>query len=87
MCGKSFSSKGKRDGHRESDHRKEVVIRASGQESLQIERSESGKFKCQCGKEYPYVQSLKRHRIKCTASILTIENESENTENEGACQS
>jgi hypothetical protein len=82
MCGKGFSSKGRRDGHRESDHRKEVVIRLSDQEPLQVGRSENGKFKCKCGREYTYAQCLKRHRIKCTASILMIENESENSEDE-----
>jgi hypothetical protein len=80
-CGEEFDRKGKRDNHREKEHRDKVMIILSGQEE-EITRSENGKFVCVCGKQISHVRSLKRHRIGCNTSILAIENESRTSENE-----
>ena len=77
-----FRSKGKKDNHKESQHRQSVVLILSDQEE-KITRAENGKFACLCGKEFSYVQSLKRYRIDYTASVLMIENE----EDEDTCHS
>jgi len=59
-CGKGFETKGKRDNHREREHRRKT-------------RSENGKFVCKCGRDYGLASSLRRHQKTCKNEILSKE--------------
>jgi hypothetical protein len=61
-CGEGFETKGRRDGHRQRIHRRMMSI---GMENGELERSEDGKFICQCGKNYLWPYSLQRHQRIC----------------------
>ena len=54
---KNFNTKGKRDGHRERMHRQKI--------SKGMNRSDNGKFICECGRDYTLAQSLQRHQKNC----------------------
>ena len=61
-CGEGFETKGRRDGHRQRIHRRTMSV---GMEDGGLERSESGRFVCQCGNNYLWPHSLRRHRRNC----------------------
>jgi hypothetical protein len=69
-CGEGFDTKGKRDGHREREHRQNISI---GIEREGIKRSENGKFVCNCGRDYVAAQSLQRHQKHCREAIVSEE--------------
>jgi hypothetical protein len=75
-CGKGFETKGKRDNHREGEHRGKAVG------DRRAERSENGKFICKCERDYLLTSSLRRHQKNCKSEILS----KEITEDEGAYQ-
>jgi len=81
-CGQGFDKRGKRDNHQQSEHRRQIMVDSIDQEQQQVERSESGKFECACGKGFLHGRSLKRHRIGCNATNLIIESPTESSENE-----
>jgi hypothetical protein len=56
-CGKGFETKGKRDNHREREHRGKTTIVT---EKERVKRSENGKFICKCGRDYLLAPSLRR---------------------------
>ena len=62
ICGEGFRTRGRRDGHRQRAHRQRGSI---GIDKRDIRRSENGKFKCGCGRDYISIQSLQRHRRNC----------------------
>jgi hypothetical protein len=66
-CGESFETKGRRDGHRERTHRKRTTI---GIDKRDVRRSEDGKFRCECGRDYMLAQSLQHHRRSCKKDII-----------------
>ena len=81
-CDRNFETRGQRDGHNRRKHQKRVINSNLGDRDAIIERVEGDKFVCQCQTTFTYAWSLQRHKRKCNASFLMIENESENSENE-----
>lgn len=69
-CGEGFETKGRRDGHRERIHRQRISM---GMEDGGMERSETGKFVCECGKNYLWPRSLRRHQRNCI-TVRRMEN-------------
>ena len=47
---KRIRDKGKRDNHREREHREKAMIDIVKKEN--VKRSENGKFICKCGRDY-----------------------------------
>lgn len=78
-CGKGFETKGKRDNHREREHRGKAMIDIA--ENERVKRSENGKFICKCGRDYLLAPSLRRHQKNCKGVLSK-----EITEDEGAYQ-
>ena len=68
-CGEGFTTKGKRDSHRERAHRQKTSMNMKER----IERSENGKFICKCGRDYMFAPSLRRHQKSCKDGILSEE--------------
>lgn len=79
-CGLGFTTKGKRDNHRERAHRQGVVI---GVENQGVERSGNGKFICNCGRDYMLAPSLRRHQRKCKTRISVEEERNTDDEDDG----
>jgi hypothetical protein len=78
-CGKGFEIKGKRDNHREREHREKAMIDIGDRRA---ERSENGKFICKYGRDYLLAPSLRRHQKNCKSEVLS----KEITEDEGVYQ-
>lgn len=64
-CASVFDTRGKRDNHHRQEHQKvSITITDTGMKQ-QLERSESGNFKCPCGNVYLTVGALNKHWKKC----------------------
>src|SRR5579859_5334642 len=79
-CGLGFDTKGKRDGHREREHRQSVPVILCGSRNQILYQSEAGMFVCQCGKQYQTSWTWRRHSVSCKAWILDIQSDVESTE-------
>jgi hypothetical protein len=78
-CEQVFDTRGKRDAHHRKVHQN-FTFERSGR--AQVQRSDHGKFACECGKEYDRVQYLQRHRPSCYAAIAMIEGGENSSEHE-----
>lgn len=78
-CDRNFETRGQRDNHNRLKHQKRATN--SNLSNAIVERV-GEKFACECQKTFWHASSLQRHKRKCNASIIMIENESENSENE-----
>ena len=74
-CGDNFDSRGKYNAHYRSIHQSQVRLDSDDDDKGLLQRSGTGKFVCDCGKEFQSGQSLKRHKTICEH-----ENESEDSE-------
>ena len=72
ICEEGFETRGRRDGYRQRAHRQKAMIGID--ERGVVRRSEDGKFKCGCGRDYMSAQSLQRHRRNCRDDVI-ISNE------------
>lgn len=79
-CGLRFDSRGRRDAHHRKTHQKLAIAKSSsrGNNTLSVRRSTTGKFGCSCGKEFSHTQSLQLHYKRCSESIETEVESSEN---------
>jgi hypothetical protein len=81
-CGKGFETKGKRDCHRENQHRQNATIKLSSLKLHPVKRSEGGKFVCTCGKRFSRAYTLRRHGTNCNSASIANEIDIESLENE-----
>jgi hypothetical protein len=73
ICTENFESRGKRDAHRDRNHRANVKLKLSDSREEEISRSETGKFACLCGKEFGRAHALRRHSVRCNTVLLSNE--------------
>jgi hypothetical protein len=78
-CEALFETKGKRDAHHRKMHQS---ISQQSSSNLTRMRSRTGKFICQCSREYQSVQALRKHEKRCKEIQLTMNREQLN---EGMC--
>jgi hypothetical protein len=71
-CGEGFETRGRRDGHSQRAHPQRMLV---GSEDRRLKRSENGKFLCECGKDYLWPRSLRRHRRNCNSVKQTEDKE------------
>jgi hypothetical protein len=67
-CIRVFETRGRRDAHHRSKHQG-----LSNVTEGELQRSEDGRFVCQCGKTYQQVQALKRHQKACAIATDVLE--------------
>jgi predicted SprT family Zn-dependent metalloprotease len=79
-CERHFDTRGKRDAHHGKEHQK-VVANVNGvTESNGTSRNEGEKFSCQCGREFLHPWSRQHHSKKCTASMLMVSTDGDNSQ-------
>ena len=79
-CDRNFETRGQRDDHNRVTHQKRAINSNLGDRDAIVERVEGQRFACVCKRRFWHASSLQRHKRKCNALILMIENESENEE-------
>ena len=82
MCGWAFDTKGKRDGHREREHRQSVLVTLPESTDQTMTRSGAGTFVCLCREEYQRSWTLRRQSAGCEASIFNIQHDSGSLEHD-----
>ena len=70
VCVEGFERRVRRDAYRQRAKRQKATI---GIDKRGVRRSEDGKFKCGCGRDYKSAQYLQHHRRNCEDDFISNE--------------